>query len=290
MCRIEELYETPTDIEWAYAGGQLHVLQARPITTYVPLPPEMLTKPGERRRLYVDAALSKGMTINAPISPMGLDWMEDTFSSIIERFLGQVQLDLPPREGLWFVTGGRMYMNFSNMMWLASPKTMSKSSAPNDALMADILANVEAKRYRAATRPPWLRFRILWFIPRVLWQLRGFFWNMLWAILSPERARRAYQRKIEAYERELTENLDYGLPLDEFRRTNTVMAPQMFDVIMSALVAGLVPADLVVRRNSAEAEALADKLKRGFTGNVVVEMGIALFRLAKQLTDPTSRT
>ena len=41
MCRIEALYEKPMDIEWAYAGEQLYVLQARPITTYVPLPPEM---------------------------------------------------------------------------------------------------------------------------------------------------------------------------------------------------------------------------------------------------------
>jgi pyruvate,water dikinase len=102
MCRIEELYGKPMDIEWAYAGGQLHVLQARPITTYVPLPPEMLTKPGERRRLYVDAALSKGMTINAPISPMGIDWMEDFMSS----FLSQVQPDVTPEEGLAFAAGG----------------------------------------------------------------------------------------------------------------------------------------------------------------------------------------
>lgn len=50
MCRIEELYEKPMDIEWAYAAGQLHVLQARPITTYVPLVPEMLTKPVHKRR------------------------------------------------------------------------------------------------------------------------------------------------------------------------------------------------------------------------------------------------
>jgi phosphoenolpyruvate synthase/pyruvate phosphate dikinase len=49
LCRIEELYGQPTDIEWAYAEGRLHVLQARPITTYVPLPPEMVTNPGERR-------------------------------------------------------------------------------------------------------------------------------------------------------------------------------------------------------------------------------------------------
>ena len=34
------------------------------------------------------------------------------------------------------------------------------------------------------------------------------------------------------------------------------------------------------------AKALAQKLKRGFKGNLVVEMGIALFRLAK-LLDPS---
>ena len=97
MCRIEELYGKPMDIEWACAGGRLHVLQARPITCYVPLPPEMVTKPGERRRLYVDAALSKGMTINAPISPMGLDWMKDNLSCFLEQFGAPVRLDLDPR-------------------------------------------------------------------------------------------------------------------------------------------------------------------------------------------------
>jgi pyruvate,water dikinase len=70
LCRIEEFYGHPTDIEWAYADGRLHVLQARPITTYVPLPPEMVTNPGERRRLYSDAGLSQGLVINEPISPL----------------------------------------------------------------------------------------------------------------------------------------------------------------------------------------------------------------------------
>src|SRR3546814_8832157 len=57
ICRIEKLYNAPIDIEWAYAEGTLHLLQARPITTYVPLPVEMVTRAGERRRLYADAAL-----------------------------------------------------------------------------------------------------------------------------------------------------------------------------------------------------------------------------------------
>ncbi len=281
MCRIEALYEKPMDIEWAYAGDQLHVLQARPITTYVPLPPEMLTKPGERRRLYADAALSKGMTTNVPISPMVLDWWEDLLSSFLEDFFG---IELTPEKGLVFVAGGRLYMNLSNMMWLASPKKMAKGSAPSDRLMAEILANIDPERYRTATRPPWMRFRILWSVPRVLWRLRGFFGNMLWAILSPKRAHQGYQRKVDAYQVELTENLDYGLPLAEFRRIYA--APMWRQPTMSALMASLVAlgsVNRVVGKKSAEAQALAEKLQLGFTGDVVVEMGIALFRLAKLL-------
>ena len=285
MCRIEELDGKPVDIEWAYAGGRLHVLQARPITSYVPLPPEMVTKPRERRRLYVDAALSKGMTINAPISPMGLDWMKDNLSCFLERFGAPVQLDLDPAQSLVYFAGGRMYMNLSNMMWLSTPQAMSKSSAPTDALMAEILANVDAKRYRAATRPPWARIRTLRFIPRFLWRQRGFFSNTLWAILSPECAHGAYQRKVDAVEAELTKNVDSGLPLDELRRTYAAnVVRQVFDVTMATLMASLAALGaigLVVPKKSAEAEALAEKLKRGFTGNVVAEMGIALFRLAK---------
>jgi phosphoenolpyruvate synthase/pyruvate phosphate dikinase len=33
--RIESHYDRPQDIEWAWAGGRFHVLQARPITTPV---------------------------------------------------------------------------------------------------------------------------------------------------------------------------------------------------------------------------------------------------------------
>ncbi|MEJ2157304.1 MAG: PEP/pyruvate-binding domain-containing protein [Desulfobacteraceae bacterium] len=288
VCRIEALYEKPMDIEWAYAGGHLYVLQARPITTYVPLPPETLTQPGERRRLYADAALSKGMTINAPISPMGLDWMEDMYLSLVDSLVGQsLKRDVTPEEAAWFFTGGRMYMNLSNIMWLASLKKMAKSVAPSDALMAELFESIDEERYRTAAKPTWARLRTLRFIPKVLWGLRGFFTNILWAILFPERARRVYQQKISSYEMELAENLDDSLPLDEFRRRCTErMIRELFDITMSALMSALIAlasVDLVVRRKPAEEKAMAEKLKLGFTGNVVVEMGIALFRLAKLL-------
>lgn len=288
ICRIETLYERPTDVEWAYAGGRLYVLQARPITTHVPLPPEMMTEPGERRQVYTDIALTSGFTINAPISPMGLEWVEEGVSIMVELFLGRLNLHLTFEQGLWFFAGSRMYQNLSNAMWLASPQKMAKATTANDALMAETLANIDAKQYRTRTRPPWARFRMLRFLPRVIWRLRGVLVNTLWALVAPKRACRRYQKKVDAYEADFNQNIDYSLPLDEFRRTYIVpVVRHIIGVTMPALAAGLVGLALVDRvvgnRKSAESKALAEKLKLGFSGNVVVEMGTSLFRLAKLL-------
>jgi len=280
LCLIEALYGRPMDVEWAYAEGHLFVLQARPITRYVPLAPEMVTRPGERRRLYADAALAKGMTLNAPISPLGLAWLEDLMLSLIKG----LQTEASPEKGLIFAAGSRLYMNLSFLMRLTSVKRLARSTASTNSVLAGIMANIDENRYRAARRPRWMVFRILGFVPRMLWLYRWTFLNIFHAILSPQRARRAYQHKVDAYEKEFTESVNHGLPLEEFRRVYTArLLRSMFDVTIPALIAGQIPADLFVRKNTAEARALAEKLKMGFDGNVVVEMGVALFQLAKLL-------
>ncbi len=283
LCSIEELYAYPTDIEWAYADDKLHVLQARPITTYVPLPPAMLTKPGEPRRLYGDGALSQGMVMNEPISPLGLSWLHDTlYVSLLREFLGID--DFTPAGGLVFAAGCRFYVNLSNLMWLGmTPKRMAKGNARYDALLAETLANIDPKRYRAAKRPPWLRLRLLLLLPKGLWALRRVFWNSPQVFLTPDRARRAHQRDVEVLEAELSEKLDYDLPLEEFARTYTSRLGRELPLTLLVLLAGLVSPDFMIPRKSEEARALAERLRRGLSGNVVVERGIALYRLAKLL-------
>jgi len=50
--QVEAAYGKPMDIEWAYEGEQLYLLQARPITAYYKIPAEMMTQPGEQKNLY----------------------------------------------------------------------------------------------------------------------------------------------------------------------------------------------------------------------------------------------
>lgn len=59
----EDHYGFPVDIEWAFEDGQLYLLQARPITTYFPLFPEMITAPGAPKKLYMDMiAVTQGFS------------------------------------------------------------------------------------------------------------------------------------------------------------------------------------------------------------------------------------
>lgn len=284
ICRIEHLFEDPIDIEWAYAGGTLHVLQARPITTYVPLPEQMITRPGERRQLYGDAALSKGMTTNSAISRLGLDNMERMFTSILESWVGPIKRGGPPNKVLFFFAGGRMYINYSGILWLASPAMLAKSAAATDSLMADTMASVDAERYRASSRPPWVSIRILWLIPRALWNLRRFFWNLLQALMLPERAHRNYQRSVSALASGLRDQLQADTDTAPARSLSEAsMSRALFDIVMPALIAGIMPAGPIVRGRGETATSLADKLATGAPGNVVVEMGIALHRLARLL-------
>ena len=282
--QVETLFGMPVDIEWAYIHDELYLLQARPITTYVPLPPEMITPPGERRRLYGDAALSKGLTTNEPISPLGLDFMQGMFSTVLETWTGPFDRDTPLDKALFLFAGSRMYVNYSNLTWLAAPKRLSRSAAPTDALMAETLASVDVKTYRSPARPRWMGVQMLWRIPRITWKASGFLWNMVRTVLFPEREYRVYRQKVEQIERKLRMGLVEDLPFDEIcRRTEERMTLEVFGALLPALVVGTISPERAARPKTAEERALASKLQRGVEGNVVVDMGIALHRLTKLL-------
>jgi pyruvate,water dikinase len=68
--RVEGLYGTPQDIEWAIdASGQLFLLQARPITTLFPLPADAPETP-DHLSVYLAFGVQQGT--QRPFTPMGL--------------------------------------------------------------------------------------------------------------------------------------------------------------------------------------------------------------------------
>lgn len=289
LCRVEALFEHPVDVEWAFARDQLFLLQARPVTGYVPLPVELQTQPGERRRLYGDIALASGLTINAPISTLGLDWMSRVVRSIFRPYLGTFELSLEPRHRIWFFAGHRMYQDLSNMLWLASPQKMAKGMAESDALMAETFLAIDRDRYRAAQRPLWYGWQGAKKLPRLFWRLCGPGWRTLRALAFPKAEKARHTRETTAFRELAKTRLDPSLPLSVFLdRATDLLASRVFNDVIPALAAYVIAhslVDWVVGKRDPARLGLAQKLKLGFKGNVVAEMGIALHELSGALGD-----
>jgi phosphoenolpyruvate synthase/pyruvate phosphate dikinase len=106
--QVEAHYQKPVDIEWAIAGEKIFLLQARPITTYLPLPPEMITAPGAPKRLYANSTLIE-QGLQEPLSVLGTDFL----SYVLNKVGGPVAEGAIGIDGITFTAAGGYYMNIS---------------------------------------------------------------------------------------------------------------------------------------------------------------------------------
>ena len=106
--RCEVHYQLPVDIEWAFENDILHLLQARPVTAYVPLFPEMRTLPGEPKKLYMDVMpLTQGF--DSPLTVLG----GDVWAIVLDRLK---QGSVPAGEGGYLLNlHGRQYFQLHNL-------------------------------------------------------------------------------------------------------------------------------------------------------------------------------
>ncbi|MDN3379173.1 MULTISPECIES: PEP/pyruvate-binding domain-containing protein [unclassified Pseudoalteromonas] len=278
IIEVEKLYDRPVDIEWAIAQGKFNLLQARPITSYVPLVSEMQTSPGERRILYMDVALSKGMASNAPMSRMEEHWNAE----LLERVMRQdLKIAASPKEGIAFVKGARMYLNLSSIMRLTKLKKIAESFASTDVLAADILREIDTKEYKLKMRPKWLKLSLLWKMFRLVWKLKRMIGNIIKALIFPTSQHRHYQQVADDYIKKLTQEVDYSLDIATFRqRYETMMFTHVFEHALAAMSVGIMASSMIKRLVGRRHASLADTMASGFDDNVIVEMGISLSQLA----------
>ncbi|HQZ72310.1 MAG TPA: PEP/pyruvate-binding domain-containing protein [Anaerolineae bacterium] len=82
--KAERHFEFPQDVEWAIAGGRLHILQSRPITRF----PERWTRQDSAERFP------------SPMTPLTWDFSSGGFHDSLRHSLGL--MGLPDFEGRWF--------------------------------------------------------------------------------------------------------------------------------------------------------------------------------------------
>lgn len=276
--KVENLYEKPTDIEWAFAGGELFLLQARPITTFVPLPPEMVTEPGKKKRLYLDVTISV-QGIYKPLSPMGTSILSGFFKYAGKRIFGQ-DIIRDVESSVPWPSNGRLYLNLSNLFAIAGKEKFVKLINNMDPLAAEVLQQTDEKEYlpanKEAVHPPL----------HLLWQLPEVGMHILEARVLPEHAHKRAEREIATYMRETRALAAKDIPILEFvqsiveRVINTV-----FHTTLPLFVASRVALERMKSIIGPGQEQAISKLEKGLPNNVTTEMGLSLYHLAQLLPE-----
>ena len=291
LIRIENIYEKPMDIEWAYSSRKLYLLQARPITAFIPLPPEMLTEPGARRPLYLDASLSEGMTTNRPMLPLTIDWAFGSIGMFIEPMMGPIEIraDGEPSQSLFFGAGGRIYINVSQMMTMVSVDQMSSEMRAGDALLADLMESVDPEHYEAEEKIKSLRWgSILSRVPRALWAARHSVAKTIAAFWRPETYHRFHAKLINTAISDIQSADHADLSIRELiQKFNKELTP----IMAKAGLPPIVPYFYYVGRlgkifgkDTAVDPQLLESLTLGFAGNEAVGIGIHLYQMAQMLS------
>ncbi|KAL3774920.1 hypothetical protein ACHAWO_004006 [Cyclotella atomus] len=155
VCDVEQKYEVPIDVEWAITEtNTLVLLQARPITTLYWLDENMMSEPGEQRTLYYDFNIASEATTTTPFTHMDLK---------LYNKLGNAMIGLPddmnwisddPKMPV-FNASTRQYYNLSIFFKFFSPQYFAKESLVLDPYLSSLYASKDCnrKRYRAKKLP-----------------------------------------------------------------------------------------------------------------------------------------
>lgn len=145
VCLIETTYGMPMDVEWAFVANENDdknsseltpkLLQARPITTLFAIDPEMMTKPGEKRRLYFDFNVLSEATTTTPFTTMDMDVYCKVFTTAalavsLEEIETKNIVFFQPSDSNSIIYNGRtrQYFNMGFAFKYADPQLLAEVS------------------------------------------------------------------------------------------------------------------------------------------------------------------
>lgn len=274
---IEDYYLKPIDIEWAFKGEDLYLLQARPITAYIPLPDKMLTLPGEPKRLYIDMTLTK-QGIHEPFTVMGTAFFDIVQRTFIKNLFGKDLLGI--EDGVCFNLEGRSYIQVSNTAKLQGKKMLVNSSRSADPLTAEILEQTDLSEYLPEKLPPRLKGVIF----SLIFSSSKSGLKAIRAFHKPENYQKWFLQKIDLVETELSAIKTKNLSLVDF--ANELVnwyGCFLNDFSMPTLYAAEFARSQIKKLFKDDPVEVGNKigyLERSLPNNITIEMGLAMFRLA----------
>lgn len=279
IVKVEESYGRPMDIEWAYAAGEMFLLQARPITTFIPLPAELITQPGAQKRLYLDVTICV-QGLFKPISVLGTSFLRGAASLITSKLFGK-DLTKNVDDAFSYMSDGRIYCNISNVLAYAKQEKASKFFNNMDPTAAKIIASVNEDEYRSHNKA-------IKHIPlHLFFQLPAIGLHVLEARLLPEHAQRHVVQEVKEFKRDVRHLAEEDMPFDQ-------LADALFERLRKSVFSAVMPAFATSRIALERMKAVAGEgkyegefkdLERAVPHNPTVEMGLSLYHMSQLLPE-----
>jgi rifampicin phosphotransferase len=283
IVKVEKLYEKPIDTEWALADNKFYLLQARPITAYVQLAPNLVTPPGGHKYLYIDVTIVV-QGLYKPMSSMG--------TAVVARFLraaGEQVLGMNPlgeaQKSIAIVQNGRVYVNASMLLAGFGQDKICHVLTSMDPITSRALAEADEAEYAAKREgfalPPL----------HLLAQMPEIAWHLIEARLLPEHVHKNLVPAISKFMSEIRESAQSNLSVWELADE---LIPKTFKFIFAHSVPLFMTSRMALEhlqsqaRDAGASEAQLGKLERALPNNVTTEMGLALYHLA--VLDPETTT
>jgi len=166
--RAEGILGNPLDIEWAICRGEIHLLQARPITTNTPV------KAWEDRQVWIN--LNTGEVFPDVTTPITWSVIELFLAPVLGSVFRLVGADISRVQAVGLVAG-RIYFNANTGLAAVKPFSFLRNRI-DDVAYAIGGGQIEAYRQAPVNIPPeglpdlgfrWLKYILSW--PRILYDL-----------------------------------------------------------------------------------------------------------------------
>jgi pyruvate,water dikinase len=273
--RIQEEYDAPQDIEWAFVEDKLYILQSRAITSLFPVP-QVSFDP-----LIIWFSFGAVQGLVGPITPLGQDGIRHVVAGAGKMF----GVTIKPEEADVFAPAGqRIWIKISDVIRHPLGSRIFREALglvePSVGQILRSLANdprlgVGAGKFRFTTARRLIRF----FVPIVLKLLRN--------MAQPERARARFDADIETYL--AAARIPSGS--NRFERLANVIAflreriANVFAFLLPRFIPVFGPsmASLGLLTKLSGDSNLALEATRGLPNNVTTEMDLVLWETAKSI-------
>jgi pyruvate,water dikinase len=274
--QIQEEYGFPQDIEWAFARGQLYILQSRAVTSLFPVP-EISFDP-----LNVWFSFGAVQGLLGPMTPLGIDAARHIFAGAGRMFGEQIQAS---EEDVLVPAGERLWIRISDVIrHPLGQRVIGGALGFIEPSAGKILKSLLGDpRLGAGTGK--IKFDTLHRLSRFALPVLG---RLIRTALQPEKARREFDAAIESN----LATAQIPSAADRFQRLMNVVVfmRERIALALAFLLPRFIPlmapsmgSLALLNKIAGDDETLALEVTRGLPRNVTTEMDLALWQTAKKI-------